>query len=44
MEADGTVNVVALDDGRTLPGATLRAIGSYAVIVAALPDTTPTDT
>ena len=42
VEADGTVSVLALDDGRTLPGAVLRAVGSYAVIVAALPDTTPT--
>ena len=42
IEPDGAVTVVAIDDGRTLVGSTLRAIGSYAVIVAARPDTTPT--
>jgi PRC-barrel domain len=42
IEADGTVTLVALDDGRTIEGQALRAIGSYAVIVAALPDTTLT--
>jgi sporulation protein YlmC with PRC-barrel domain len=42
IEADGTVTLVALDDGRTIEGQALRAIGSYAVIVAARPDTTLT--
>ena len=42
IEADGTVSLVALDDGRTVEGRALRAVGSYAVIVAARPDTTPT--
>lgn len=42
IEADGTITNVLLDDGRTLSGSQLRAIGSYAVIVAAQPDTTPT--
>ena len=39
---DGTVTSVMLDDGRGVDGSALRAIGSYAVIVAALPDTTVT--
>ena len=43
VEADGTVTLVVLDDGRTIAGPALRAVGSYAVIVAARPDTTLTD-
>ena len=42
IEPDGTITTVLLDDGRTLTGAQLRTIGSYAVIVAAMPDTSPT--
>jgi sporulation protein YlmC with PRC-barrel domain len=42
LEADGTVTLVVLDDGRSVSGGALRAVGSYAVIVAARPDTTPT--
>jgi sporulation protein YlmC with PRC-barrel domain len=40
LDAEGTIGVILLDDGRTVPGVALRAIGSYAVIVAARPDTT----
>lgn len=39
---DGTVTSVMLDDGRGIDGAALKVIGSYAVIVAAMPDTTLT--
>lgn len=39
IEADGTISNVLLDDGRTVAGRSLRAVGSYAVVVAALPDT-----
>lgn len=42
LDADGSVSVVLLEDGRTLAGHTLRAVGSYAVIVADRPDTTAT--
>lgn len=35
---DGTVTSVLLDDGRGLDGASLKVVGSYAVIVAAPPD------
>lgn len=44
ITADGTVTTVLLNDGRTIAGSALRAIGSYAAIVAANPDTTLTDT
>jgi hypothetical protein len=40
IDASGHVDVVLLDDGRTIAGTALRVIGSYAVIVAANPDTT----
>ena len=40
IDATGRVDVVLLDDGRTIAGTALRVIGSYAVIVAANPDTT----
>ena len=40
LDAEGTIEVILLDDGRTVPGVALRAVGSYAVIVAARPDTT----
>ena len=40
LDADGTIALILLDDGRTVPGVALRAIGSYAVIVAARPDAT----
>lgn len=37
---DGTVTSMMLGDGRGIDGAGLQVIGSYAVIVAAQPDTT----
>ena len=40
VDADGRVDVILLDDGRTIAGRALRAVGSYAVIVGANPDTT----
>jgi hypothetical protein len=43
IQPDGGVASILLDDGRAVDGAALKAVGSYAVIVAALPDTTLTD-
>jgi hypothetical protein len=40
IDATGRVDTILLDDGRTIAGTALRAVGSYAVIVHALPDTT----
>ena len=40
IDPTGRVDVVVLGDGRTVAGAALRVIGSYAVILAANPDTT----
>lgn len=42
IDAGGQVAALVLDDGRTVPGSALRVIGSYAVVVAANPDTTLT--
>lgn len=44
LEADGVVTEVLLDDGRAIDGSLLRVVGSFAVIVAAMPDTTPSVT
>jgi hypothetical protein len=43
IDAGGHVEVLHLDDGRTIAGTALQVVGSYAVIVAANPDTTLTD-
>lgn len=43
IQPDGAVASILLEDGRNVDGAALKAVGSYAVIVAALPDTTLTD-
>jgi sporulation protein YlmC with PRC-barrel domain len=40
LDAAGQVVTVLLDDGRAVAGQALRAVGSYAVIVHAMPDTT----
>jgi sporulation protein YlmC with PRC-barrel domain len=40
VDASGRVDTIILDDGRTVAGAALRVVGSYAVIVHARPDTT----
>jgi sporulation protein YlmC with PRC-barrel domain len=40
LDASGRVDTIILHDGRTVAGSALRAIGSYAVIVHARPDTT----
>lgn len=40
VDASGHVDTIILDDGRTVDGSALRAVGSYAVIVHARPDTT----
>ena len=39
---DGTVTSMMLEDGRGIEGSALQVIGSYAVIVAAMPDITVT--
>lgn len=43
IEPDGGVATILLEDGRSVSGAALKVVGSYAVIVAAMPDTTLTE-